>query len=368
MTFTVQRKQLSEELALLQLAMERKSTIAALSTVRMEFNGEQLHLTTSDLDITLQTSIPASGDPFSGCLPCAQLHSLVRLMEQDEASFTTRPNGRVEVRCEGSKVLLPTYPITAFPATPEPCETPLSIGSTVLTTMLKSVRFSTLSPNGVVKVEDERFRGLQLSLKGGVFKVEATRKVTFATAEREMEGEEFSAIIPPSAVSAVMALTNEGSVLLGVREGFATFRHGDRILTTRLFLGHFPDFSGIIPEFTQRTVIHTATLTKALKRAMLTTDTNIQHQLEAIKLIFTASDLTIETKDSHTGKSDERITITSSLNGESITFGAFGQQLLEWLATAGEETIVELNAPTMVRLSQAGQRASYVVCSASLKW
>lgn len=367
MTFIVNRAELVAELSLLQFAMERKGTIPALSMVKMEFDGS-LRLTTTDLDVTLQASIAASGSPWSGCLPCGQLFALVRLFGQDEVSFTERPNGRVEVKCGSGKHLLPSLPVSEFPTTPEPCETPITLDSAVLSTMLRSVRFSMLDPNGVVKLQDAMFRGLQLSLKSGIFKVEATRKVTFAMAEYEAKGKNFSVIIPAPAVNALLALAVEdGEITFGTTDKFATFHHGDRTLITRLLIGTFPDFSGIIPEFTQRATVETAALTRALKRAALTTDFDISKRQESVKLTFTANELLIETKGGDSGKSNESLPITSNLNGEAIPFGAFASQLLEWLSTAGDEAIVEL-APGLVRLSQTGQKASYIVCGTSLKW
>ncbi len=217
-----------------------------------------------------------------------------------------------------------------------------------------------------MKAADQQFTGLQMSLKDGRFTLEASRKVTFATASTEAEGDPFSTIVPPKAVAAILTLADDGSVGIGIDEGHATFRCGNRVLIARTLIGQFPDFSGIIPEFTQSATVSTTALKSALQRTLLTTDLDARKRFESVKLTFTADALVIESRGGGTGKSDETIPITSNLNGEAVVFGAFGQQLLDWLAVADETGVVELNAPTMIRLSRGD--AQYVVCGVTLQW
>lgn len=372
MTFTVNRKLLLSELAGLQSVAERKGTIPILSTILFQFDGEYLYLTATDLDRTMLTRLPASGEPWGGCVPARQLYALARLLEGDGVTLTPQPNGRLQVKCGAGKHLLPTYPTTEFPAVDTPSDGLLTLDAALLTAMIQSVQFSMLPDNGVVKAADQRFTGLQMSLGEGKFRLEASRKVTFAVAECVAEGETFTTIIPPSAINALLALADSGNVTIGITESRATFHNGERTLIARLFVANqFPDFTKLIPEFTQSATVESSALKLAIQRSLLTTNTDRLNRPESLKLTFAQKELTVESQGGDSGKSDELIPVTSNLNGEAQVFGIFGNQILDWLAVAGNQVKVELNAPTLIRLSSEGEqtfKSEYLVCGCNLKW
>jgi DNA polymerase III subunit beta len=235
--FKVNRKALLTELSLLRTVAERKLTTPILSSILYEFNGQQLQLTATDLDCTLTTRLEAAGEPWAGCVPAKQTHALVRLMEGDELTLTPRANERLEIKHGQSKHLLPTYPATDFPAIDPPCDGSLTLDAELLAAMIHAVKFSALDIDSVVGPADQRFTGLQFSLNNGRLKMQASRKVTFASVECEAEGgEPFCSVIPPQAVNALIALADDGLVSVGATESCATFRNGNRTLSARLFI------------------------------------------------------------------------------------------------------------------------------------
>lgn len=367
----VNRKDLLAELSLLSPVAERKATIPILATVLCEFDGEHLQLTATNIDCTLLTSLEAAGDPWSGCVPLRQLYALTRLLEGDTLTLTPKSGNRLEVKYGPSRHLLPTRPATDFPSIDAAVDNSLTLDATLLTAMIQTVRFSILGDNGVVKTGDRKFTGLQVSLNDGKFKLEASRKVTFASAECVAEGENFTAIIPARAISALLSLADKDSVSIGVTENRATFRNGGRVLVVRLLEGVFPDFSNIIPEFKQAATVEVSALRAAIRRTLLTTVFDNRNRPESVRLTFTREELAVESRDGDLGKSDERVAIISNLNGEAAVFGVFGNQILDWLAVATERVKVEVNAPTLVRFSSVGEqrfKSQYMVSGAQLRW
>ena len=364
---TINRKSFSEELALLLPAVGKFNVIPALTCVLLDFNGERLRMTATDLNITLQTEISATGDPYTYALPLKQLSSLVKLFDGEDVTLTEKPNSRVDVRCGQSKHLLVATSATEFPESDPVVGSTATIAAPLLTSMLKAASISTLPDNGVVKAADQMFTGVQMSIGNGKLQLQASRKTTLAVAECPLEAPKMSAIIPPQAVNALMSF-DKGEISFGATENFATFCNGDRSITARLLMGKFPDWSGVLPKFKSTLTVNSAALADAVRRAMLTTDVTNWERFEGLKFTFQSDSLRVESRGGDRGKSDESITATSTLNGDKIEFGVNGSQWLDFLKL-GESVSCELpEKPAVVRLKPAGLDFDfyYVVCGVNL--
>lgn len=364
MTFTLNRTQLAKELALLQMAMERKSLIPVLTTVMMGLVGDELTLTATDLDITVTTSMRASGDTWGGCLPCRQLYELVKLFETETVDFTVKGN-RMEVKASAAKHLLPITPIAEFPEVERAASEPFTLPLPQLVSLIDATSFAMLEPRDEVKASDVVFTGLSLTAADGTLTVAASRKSITAVAEMPCSAS-FSLLLPRGAVAAIGRLEGE-SVQIRVDESHAEFTANNRTVTARLLLGTFPNWRMFVPEYPYSATVNTEALTAALRRAQVTMDRANPVGFESMKATVTAEQLLIETRGGDSGQSLEPIAITSNLNGEPFAIGFFAHQVLSVLSKCRESVTCEL-ATADQPIGIASEGAKYFIMPVRLKF
>lgn len=364
MTFTLNRSQLTKELALLQIAMERKQLIPTLATVMMGVVGNEATLTTTDLHVTVTTSIPASGDGWGGCLPCRQLYELVKLFETETVDFTVKGN-RMEVRAGAAKHLLPITPIAEYPEIERASGEPFTLPLPQLIAAISATSFAMLEPRDEASAKDVVFTGLSLVAADGVLTVAASRKSVTAASELPCEAS-FALSLPRGAVAAIERLEGE-SVAIRVDDSHAEFTAGNRTVIARLLLGTFPNWRLFVPEYPYSATVNTEALTAALKRAQVTMDRTNPVGFESMKATMTAEQLLIETRGGDSGQSLEPVAITSNLNGEPFTVGFFAHQVLNVLAKCGESVTCEL-ATAEGPIGITSETAKYFIMPARLKF
>lgn len=361
MTFTVPRKPLAAELALLQTVSERKATIPVLSTVMLGLVGDTLTLTATGLDATLITEIQASGDSYGGCVPSQSLHDLVRLLEGDEVRFTPKSNQRLELSAGKSRHLLPVAPIAEFPRIERPSGEGFSLPLAPLTGAIKATAFSMLDPHFSLKPDELRFTGLSLRKIGDHLEVMATRKFVTAIAEIALDVPEFSVVLPPQSVDALARMEGE-SVHVRHNESLAEFTAGNRTVVARQLTGQFPQWRQFVPEYQYQMKISSERLAAAVRRASITSET------DPLKATFAGDTLTVETQDGNHGQSQEPVTVTSNLNGDAISLGVFGDQILSVLAQCEGEiecSVVSEKHPLLIR---PDSQRNYIITPVRLKW
>lgn len=367
MTFTVPRKALAAELALLQTVSERKATIPTLSTVMLGFVGDTLTLTATNLDATLITEIQASGDPWGGCVPSKPLYDLVRLLEGDEVRLTPRPNQRLEVSAGKSRHLLPVVSIAEFPQIERPSDEGLSLPLAPLVSAIKATAFSMLDPHFSLKPDDLRFIGLSLRKIGDHLEVMATRKFVTAIAEIAIDVPEFSVVLPPQSVDALAKMEGE-RVHVRHSESLAEFTAGNRTVVARQLMGQFPQWRQFVPEYQYQVRVSSEKLATAVRRASITSGADNAVGYKPLKATFAKDALTIETQDDDHGQSQEPVATMSNLNGDAISLGVFGDQVLSVLAQCEGEvecSVVSEKHPLLIRPD--GQR-NYIIMPVRLKW
>ena len=98
MEITVNRAALVKELTACQGVVERKTTIPILSNFLFEATDETLHITATDLDLSLRTSCPAKVKKEGSCtIPARKLYDYVKLLPDADIVAMVR---RVGAGCE----------------------------------------------------------------------------------------------------------------------------------------------------------------------------------------------------------------------------------------------------------------------------
>ena len=119
---TIDRSKLLKSLSHVQSVVERRGTIPILSNVKLEANGEQLTLTTTDMDIAVEDRVGATVQTAGGVtVPANTFYEIVRKLpdgSQVELKKEASEN-KLTLRCGSSRFSLSTLPTDDFPTMAE---------------------------------------------------------------------------------------------------------------------------------------------------------------------------------------------------------------------------------------------------------
>lgn len=346
-TFSINRKLLQTELALLTTVRARKETIPILSSVMMEWDAS-LTLTASSLDITLISmvelpqTLTVEHDSF--CLPLRELHRLVSLFESDDVVFTVdrdgKGAGRVLVQGGKSKHKLPYWEAKEFPDVDQAKGESFSINGDELRQGLQLVL-------PFVTREGSRWAlaGVNFEQKGESLNLVATDGYRLGITSIETPCGDTTTLIPESAAKLLSHLRGE-VIAITINDNCASFQSDQRTLTTRLLTGTFPNWEIIMPkDLPSRVEIATAPLVAVLKRVSVTRDdyfkTGYGTMRGGVKFTLAADSLTVETKENNKGHSVESIAVTGNLNGDNVAIGLDPDYVMDMLNNAPEQVVCE---------------------------
>lgn len=367
--FSVNRKALLDELALLQTVAEIKTTMPVLAYVRLVLHENLLTLTATNIDVSVVTHVEAEGEPWEGCLPSAPLFSLVKLLTDNTLAFTQKEN-RVEVKAGRARHLLPLLAASNFPLVEGLSGDEFSLSLPLLSRMIEATAFSALPFIEHLKPSDIKFTGVSLRAAGKVLEVAASQKVVTGIAEVAASVPDFTVLIPLQAAAALKRLSGEMATIKHT-ESIVEFTAGPRMIIARQLMGQFPLWRQFVPEFPWTVTLMTNELQSAIKRATVTMGTDNAVGYEPMKATFDRESLRIETRGGHKGKSEELLDVQSNMNGDALSIGFVNGQVLSVLGQCGERVTCYLAAwdkPMMFKPVVEGMELTFIVMPVGVKW
>src|SRR3989337_2326760 len=192
MDFSVKKFELLAELSLTQGVVERKTTIPILSHLLCEVKGNQLLISATDLELSIQSSCAVKmKKDGAGTIPAKKLLKLVRLL----------PEGEIRFKLLGmAKDNFPTVP-----AFPHPLVT---IPAKILSSLIAKTAFA-------ISMEESRYtlNGALLILKPDTIAIVATDGHRLAVAETDHTfaglSNEARTLVPKKAMIEIQRLANE---------------------------------------------------------------------------------------------------------------------------------------------------------------
>lgn len=361
MSFTINRKALEAELALLQTVAERKGTIPILSTVMIQVADGKCRLVATDMDMALSTEIPAGGESWSGCVPSKQLYELARLFTGEHVELETKDNERIQVKCRRSKHLLPVSSVSQFPAIEQPQATTATISGTMLRTAIERA-CKCVSSDAI----EHWMQGVALRTHDDSLHVAATNSRHLAVTEILL-ALKIDALVPVRAALALTKLLDDTEVTFGASANHAVFQQGKRTFTTRLLDARFPDWRPLLPATYHHSVILDPETTRAAFRLAAITAKETALIPIPIRLTIKSNEMLVETTESERGHSAEVVAIDCpTLNGDGLTRGVNGQHFISFLDSDAKAVMSFNSDLRIIQLSPEGE-PNYRYITMSLK-
>jgi DNA polymerase III subunit beta len=323
MKFTVAKEQILNGLQAVQNIVTSRTTLPILSNVLLRAEEERLHLTATDLDVTISCSVEAGiKRPGSITLPVKKLVSIVRELGSQELELEVDDKNACKIRAGSSYYRINGLPAEEFPPLPKFTETrKLAVPQARLKGMLKRTAFA-------VSTDETRYvlNGLFFSFKEHKLTVVATDGRRLAMTDEEVDipdQNQADFIIPTKTVNELNhLLLSVGDAIINVTENQASFELKDDkgysvLVVTKLVEGNYPNYQQVIPgEAAERVPLGREEFLHALRRAEIMTS----EKSNSVKLQFTKNSLAITANSPDVGEARETLAINYKGKDLAVAF------------------------------------------------
>lgn len=339
MKFRIEREELTEALGdVSRVASARTSAMPALAGVELAVSGDNLTLSCSDKEISIQSTLAIGGQKDGVAVPSARiLTDLVRGL----------PDGKVQIAWEGESLVV------------EAARNRSTVMCYTATDFPKILHAS--APEGTVsaKVFGEALRQVvraasadvsRLALTGVLISNQAEGLTFVATdsyrlAVRQVAGTalagESTVIIPARALGELTRLIKEhDTITYRLASDRATFRVGNTTLSTSLLSVQFPNWKQLIqPSYPNKLGVNREALLDAVRRSKVFARDTIP-----VRLTQSAGSLKLSVHTNDTGETIEEL--DADYKGPDITIGFNPDYLLAGVeACTGEVITIESSDP-----------------------
>ncbi len=330
--------------------VERRHTLPILANVMLRKTGSDVQLTTSDLEIQIQTQASLGGDSgdFSTTVGARKLMDILRSMPSDQSVTLESSQTKLLLKSGKSRFTLQTLPAEDFPLVQASASFgPLfSIPQKTLKTLLQQISFS-------MAVHDIRYylNGILFVAEGKQLSLVATdgHRLAFTSAVLEREVPKQEVILPRKTVLELLRLLSDkdGSIDMQFAPNQARFTFDGAEFVTKLVEGKFPDYNRVIPKnHKNRVTLGRQALLISLQRiAILTSD-----KFKGVRINIEPGLLRLASSNAEQEEAIDEIEI--DYGGDSIEIGFNVSYLIDVLVNMGED---------MVRMDLADSNSSVLV-------
>jgi DNA polymerase III subunit beta len=353
MKFRAERTEFADAASWALRTVGARATLPALSGVRLEVRGDRLLLSSTDLEMASELSIPVQAEREGVALvPGRLLGDVVRALPMAGVSAEVEQD-RMRLHCGRAQFDLRLMPVEDFPSLPQPAE-----GATVA--VMKAEEFATTVGQvaRAASADDARPVLTGVSLEASATGLTAAATDSYRLAVRTVpwdQDADMTVLVPRRALDESRRSAEQlgGEVRLILEPAQVTFDFGDRRLTTRLIEGKFPDFRQLIPPgFERRLDVDRAELMEVVKRVSVVGDTNTT--ATPVTLHLSADSVRVTAGSGEIGQAEEAL--PGRLDGEDLQIAFNPRYLTDGLdATGGERVVLEFRdelKPAVLRPAQ----------------
>ena len=348
MNFTINRSAFISQLNNVLRAISSKTTIPILTGLKMVVNKDNIVLTGSNSDITIESVINANDAEndltieATGAivLPARFFSDIVKKLPDKKVTIEVTSGFQADITSGSAKFQINGQDAENFPHLPE-IETNKSV--TLPNDILKEVIRQT-----VIAVSKQESRpilaGVHMTLKDGVLTAVATdshrlaqRKVVLENIDNSIG---FDVIIPGKSMEELSGMISDvhEDVQMQVTENQVLFIFGNTHFYSRLLEGNYPETSQLIPQTADTTVeLEAGTFLSSIERASLLSH---ESRNDVVKLSLKPSEslVRISGDSPDIGTVEEKV-VTSALDGNDLEISFNPNYMKDALRSFGQATI-----------------------------
>jgi DNA polymerase-3 subunit beta len=321
MKFTIAKDQLIHGLQSVANIISARTTLPILSNVLLRAEGDRLHLTATDLDVTIQCSVEAKVEkPGASTVPGKRLFGIVRELPVTEIEVASDEKNVCSIQAGSSFYKINGLAAEEYPPLPAFKENKqVLLPQDKIKSMLRKTSFA-------ISTDETRYvlNGIFVSFNQDKMALVATDGRRLALVEEEVNSDvQGDFIVPTKAINELNRLLQAtGDVEIKFTDNQAAFSLRDDkgfsvLLITKLVEGNYPNYRQVIPaESKERITLAREEFLQALRRAEFMTN----DKSNSVKLLFGKNNLTITANTPDVGEGRESIAINYKGKEFAIAF------------------------------------------------
>ena len=307
MKLKIIRSKFIDGLKSVQNIVAGKGSLPILQNVMMEAEGNELRMTTTDLDISIRTVCECKViEPGKTTLPVKLLFSAIAKVAEGEVEIDVDANERASISAGNARYKLAGMPQSEFPLLPKDEDAYVyKISQLIFHEMLRKVAYA-------ASQDDTRrtLKGVLVSFKDAKITMVATDGRRLALVESELEfpkDAERDIVLPSKAVNELQrSLSGEGDLLLMIQKTQICFNIGKMTIYSKLMEDVYPNYRQVIPkDIKEHIAVDRQLLLDALERASVMT----MDEAHSIKLTFDNGSLTVSSTVTEIGEARDVVPI-----------------------------------------------------------
>jgi DNA polymerase III subunit beta len=317
--------------------VERRHTLPILANVLIRKTGDQLQLTTSDLEIQIRTSAQMDGDAgnFTTTVGARKLIDILRTMPSDQTVSIESNASKLILKGGKSRFTLQTLPAEDFPLVQEAASfgPVFSVPQKTLKELLAQVSFA-------MAVHDIRYylNGILFVAEGKTLSLVATdgHRLAFSSAQLDVEVPKQEVILPRKTVLEMQRLLSdsEGQIEMQFAGNQAKFSFGGMEFVTKLVEGKFPDYNRVIPKNHKNIItLGRAALLATLQRTAILTS----EKFKGVRLNIEPGTLRVASNNAEQEEAVDELDIDYA--GDAIEIGFNVTYLIDALGNMPQEMV-----------------------------
>jgi DNA polymerase-3 subunit beta len=341
MKLTCSRDELASALGVVSRGVSTRSAVQILSGIQLRAAAGALHLSATDMELSLRTSVAAEvAEDGATVVPGRLLVDLVRLLPEEDASLEYRADeNTLQVASGSAEYRLRTYSVEDFPRLPE-------VDSASLHAVEAEPLLETIGRVSRAASRDESrpvLTGILARFESGKLVMAATDSYRLSVKETPIDADvpELEAIVPARALEELRRIAaGSDRVELGVHENQVVFGVGGIWLTTRRIDGQFPNYKTLVPEtFAQEVSLPREEFLDVVRRMSVMAQRNTPLQLR-----FAEGELTVLAQTQDVGEAKE--SLPAPYSGEPLQIGFNPDFLRDGIeSTVGDTVVLKLINP-----------------------
>jgi len=346
MKITCQTDDLKKALQAVQRAVASKGILPVLSNILMttEHNqGQYLKLVGTDLEIGIESHLDAQVlESVHTTLPAKKLLEIVSKFPDETISFDFKQNETVSLAGHKLTFDLNTLPADDFPKLPQTQrDKVLELNLLNFTQAIRQTSFAAATDSAKTILT-----GINLQIDQGQLRMASTDgyRLAIRTLSLQQDTDAFNLIIPKRTLVELEKLVKQDAqetILMSVSNNHVVFESQDKVLTSRLIEGKYPDYNKILPrQFERKVWLETRPFLAAVERVSIMAS----EQTHVVTFDIQPQIMSISA-GAEQGRAKEELDIKSEGEPLSISFNA--QYLIEVLRTYAEDSshvLLQLNS------------------------
>ena len=344
MKFKILRSTFIEGLKSVQNIVASKGSLPILQNVLLEATGKELKMTTTDLDISIKSSVECEVVEHGvSTLPVKLLFNSISKVAEGIVEVEIDNRESASITAGSARFKIAGLPESDFPRLPQSDDSyAYELESQTLKEMLRKTSYAAS--------QDDTRR----TLKGVLMSFKDMNGRRLALVEKEMEfpsTAERDIVLPSKAVQELQrALGGEGNVRVMVQKSQICFEIGNMKIYSKLMDDAYPNYVQVIPKSCSESItVDRQLLLNALERASVMT----MDEAHSTKLIFENNRLTVTSAANEIGSASDEVPI--KFGGEKLEIMFNPGYVMDPLKAIDDDEIkIELNnghSPAVIKCS-----------------